>query len=263
MFPISDGELKTRTRPYVNVSVIVICTAVFIYQLTMGSFDEFRFIYRFGVIPAELTSGNEYERYLVADGYIDIASPLPTWATMFSSMFMHGGWMHFLGNVWFLWIFGDNIEDKFGHFKYLLFYLAAGVIAVWLFVAFNADSQIPLIGASGAIAGVLGAYLVLFPLSRVRSLLILFIFISFVRVPAFILLGIWFISQFFFGLGSLAVDDGNGIAYWAHVGGFIFGVVVAAIYRFMKFTDSGSGGRNEDVNILPEDVPQYWRGRRF
>ena len=138
--------------------------------------------------------------------------------------------MHFAGNMLFLWVFGDNIEDRLGHVKYLLFYLACGVAAVWTQVAIDMESQVPNIGASGAIAGVLGAYLLLFPYSRINTLVILY-FITVVRVPALFLLGFWFVLQFFSGVGSLGPSaPTSGVAYWAHIGGFAAGVMVIALY---------------------------------
>ncbi|MDY6911438.1 MAG: rhomboid family intramembrane serine protease [Chloroflexota bacterium] len=250
MFPISDGDLKTRTFPVVNISLIVLCIAVFVYELVVGNQDAFFF--KFGLIPNELVHGIDYELLLTPAGTIDISSPVPTWATVFTSMFLHGGWMHFLGNMLFLWVFGDNVEDRFGHFRYLLFYLAAGVAASSLQVLTNTSSDIPTIGASGAIAGVLGAYLLLFPRSRVNTAVFFFL-ITIIRIPAVYLLGFWFVLQFFGGIGSIGLSaQSGGIAYWAHVGGFLFGLAVVIIYKL--FTP-----RNPPPNV-PRDV-KYWRGR--
>ena len=166
--------------------------------------------------------------------------------------------MHFGANMLFLWVFGNSIEDRFGHFKYLLFYLVAGVAAVWLQVATDTTSEIPTIGASGAIAGVLGAYLLLFPYSRIRTAVIFF-FITVVRIPAFVLLGLWFALQFFSGIGSLGLSSQTGgVAYWAHIGGFLLGIVVVIIYKLVTRQSIWPRGPQGG----PE-VPQYWRGRRL
>ena len=267
MFPISDSDLKTRKRPIVNLALIGLCTAAFVYELTLGETERTVFFYQYGLIPAEVAQGIDYGVLRMPLLDLNIASPIPNWATMFTSMFIHGGWLHFLVNMLFLWVFGDNVEDRFGHLKYLLFYLAAGVAAVWLQVAVNTTSETPVIGASGAIAGVLGAYLVLYPFSRVRTLFI-FIFIPlFARIPAIILLGFWFFIQFFSGVGSLAPGmDGGGVAYWAHIGGFIMGMGVAVFYRLatgQRIWPRGPSARPPGWPPDEQETPQYWRGRRL
>ncbi len=231
MFPISDGDLTTRTHPIVNLTMIGLCAAVFIYELIIGEMGRFIFFYQFGVIPAELVHGLNLAMLKTPAGNFNIDSPIPAWMTMFTSMFIHGDWMHFAVNMLFLWVFGDNIEDRFGHLRYLLFYLAAGVAAVLFQTVTDTTSELPTIGASGAIAGVLGAYLILFPTSRIRTL-VFFFFIMFVRIRALFLLGFWFLLQFFGGIGSLGPSaQGGGVAYWAHVGGFLLGITVAIFYR--------------------------------
>ena len=233
MFPISDSDLITRSRPIVNWALIGLCAAVFLYELVIGELGRLIFFYQFGLIPAELSQGISYDSLLTPAGVLDIGSPIPNWATMFTSMFLHGDWMHFATNMLFLWVFGDNIEDRFGHFRYLLFYLAAGVAAIWLQIVANPLAQVPTIGASGAIAGVLGAYLLLFPYSRVRTVVV-FLFITFVRIPALYLLGLWFLLQFISGVGSLGPSaQTGGVAYWAHVGGFVLGIVVVILYKLI------------------------------
>jgi membrane associated rhomboid family serine protease len=260
MIPISDSDLRTRTRPYVNVGIIVICAIVFIYELTLGELDRTIFFLEFGAIPAELAQGVD-----LAERYSNVSNPVPTWATMFTSMFMHGDWLHFGFNMLFLWVFGDNIEDRFGHFRYLLFYLAAGIAATWLQIAVDSGSEIPTIGASGAIAGVLGAYLLLYPFSRIRTV-IFFFFIVFVRIPAVVLLGFWFILQFFSGIGSLGPSSQEGgVAFWAHIGGFLFGLAVVIAYKLAKGQRIWPGGPGAGAagGGPPEEyeVPKYWRGR--
>ncbi len=274
MLPFSDSDLKRNSFPYINISLIVICTSVFFYELLLGEFDTNLFFLKFGLIPSELVEGVNYSwlsnqglftngqlvgeniKVLEAQGYIvNIESPIPAWATMFTSMFIHGGWMHFIGNMLFLWVFGDNIEDKFGHLRYLLFYLAAGIVACLFQVAVDTSSEIPTIGASGAIAGALGAYFLLFPHSRVSTLVIFFL-ITVVKIPAVYLLGFWILFQFVPALGELgASSQSGGVAYWAHVGGFVFGLAVVIAYKLFK---------REPIwprRPGPPQQTQYWRGR--
>ena len=188
MIPLNDPDLPRRTTPYVVYALLAANLLVFLYQLALDDLAEFIFTYRFGVIPAELTTGEEFGMARVGRALVDLTSPIPTWATMFSSMFVHGGFMHIAGNMLFLWVFGDNVEDRFGHAKFLVFYLLAGVAAVWAQVLVDPGSEVPMVGASGAIAGVLGAYLLLFPFSRIHTLIILG-FIFHVRLPALVLIG--------------------------------------------------------------------------
>ena len=196
MLPISDGELKTRRRPFINIALIVLCAGVFIYELTLGSEGRAIFFYQFGLIPKELVYGISYTLLGTNGGTVAIGTPVSDWLTMLTSIFIHADWMHFLFNMVFLWVFGDNVEDRFGHIPYLLFYLAAGAAASWLQIATNTSSQVPTIGASGAIAGVLGAYLLLYPRSRV-STVVFFFFITVIKIRAVWLLGVWFLIQFF------------------------------------------------------------------
>jgi len=233
--------------------LIGICAAVFIYELAIGSEAEL-FFYRFGLIPAELAHGADFRVLVMPGATFDITSPIPNWATLFTAMFIHGDWMHFAFNMLFLWVFGDNVEDRFGHFRYLLFYLAAGVAAAWLQIATDTMSQVPTIGASGAIAGVLGAYLLLFPYSRIHTAVIFF-FIVVVRIPALFLLGFWFLLQFAGGIGSLGPStQTGGVAYWAHIGGFAFGIAVVIAYKLV------TGQRLWPKRTEPT---RYWRGRPF
>lgn len=257
VFPLSDTDLRKQRRPLLNISLIGLSAVVFVYELMLSTVGRVVFFYQFGLIPAEIVRGISYQSLTTHGGVLDITSTIPTWATMFTSMFIHGDWMHFAANMLFLWVFGDNIEDRFGHLKYLLFYLAAGIAAVGLQIVADTGSEVPTIGASGAIAGVLGAYLVLFPRSRIKSLVVFF-FITVIQIRAIYLLGFWFLLQFIGGVGSLgpSVQPG-GVAYWAHVGGFVLGVGVAALYRL--FT------RGSPRGLWPEESAgaRYWRGRRL
>ena len=229
MIPLTDSGLRRRRLPYVNVAFIAINALVFLYELTLGG-DRSVFYYTYGVIPDEFTSGRAFEILRTPDGTSDIATPFPTWGTIFSAMFIHGGLMHFGSNMLYLWVFGDNVESRMGHVPYFFFYLAAGVAASWAQIAVDPSSQVPTIGASGAVAGVLGAYLMMFPYHRVRTLVVAY-FITVIHLPAALLLGIWLLLQFWSGLGTLA--GGAGIAYWAHIGGFLTGMVAVALYRIV------------------------------
>ena len=237
MIPISDPDVHRRTTPYVNIGLIALNALVFAYELLfLSGLARDVFFYEFGLIPLELARGVDFTPVLVDDrGRIlaTVTSPITAWGTVFTSMFIHGGILHFAGNMVFLWVFGDNIEDRMGHVKYLLFYLGAGIAAAWTQVAINMDSQIPTIGASGAIAGVLGAYLLMFPYSRITTLVI-FYFITAVRVPAVLVLGFWAFLQLFNGVGSLGAMQSGGVAYWAHLGGFAAGVLAVALYRLIR-----------------------------
>ncbi len=235
MLPLSDPDLVTRKRPYVNVGLIIACVLVFIYELSLNATATEYFFYQYGFIPAAVAQGIRSVKDKLSDGsIITIPLILPAWLTIFTSIFLHGGWLHVAGNMLYLWVFGDNVEDRFGHLWYLIFYLATGVIASLTQIFAAPSSTVPNIGASGAIAGALGAYFVLFPYSRVRTLVVIFIFPLFLRIPSVILLGFWFFLQFISGVGSIGPSaQAEGIAYWAHVGGFVSGVAVALIYRLM------------------------------
>ena len=216
MIPLRD-ENPSRTTPVVTRGLIALNAAVFFYELWLG--PELRdFILAWGMIPARLGATLEVG-----------GEPLAwTAATFVSSMFLHGGWAHMIGNVWYLWIFGDNVEDRLGSLRFLLFYLGAGICASLLHTLTNVDSNVPTVGASGAIAGVLGAYAVTFPGARVITLVPLFPFFQVIPIPAILVLGLWFVFQILSGTLSLGMGGaGGGVAWWAHIGGFVFGVVVA------------------------------------
>ena len=203
-------------RPVVNFGLIAISVVVFIYELSLGGLDRDIFFFKYGLIPVELTEGIEFKTLRGPSGP-DIESPIPTWGTVFTSMFIHVSVLHILGNMLFLYGFGDKVENKLGHVKYLLFYLATGVAATWTQVATDMDSQAVIIGASGAISGVVGAYLLAFPYDR--SIPLLFVFL---------------LLPLLLDVGSLGVGlPGTGIAYMAHVGGFVAGVLLMAGYKFL------------------------------
>ena len=242
MIPIGDEDTSTQPGvPYVNIAIIAINVIVFLYQLLDPNFTN-----GYSAVPAEITSGTDIVgRFLLPapDGtsvVIDEApGPNPIWLTLLTSMFMHGGWLHIGGNMLFLFIFGDNIEKAYGHIKYVVFYLVCGIIASIAHVFSQPDSIIPSLGASGAISGVLAAYLVLFPTNRVKVLLTLgVILLRPIMVPAVVMIGIWALLQFVNGLGAIAVtDQTSGVAYWAHIGGFIAGALITLLAK--PFIDRG------------------------
>jgi rhomboid family protein len=235
MIPIGDEDTGGQPGiPYVNVAIIAINLIVFLYQLVDPNFTS-----GFAAVPAEITSGTDIVgqfEVITPDGAFEIIEapgPSPIWLTLFSSMFMHGGWLHIGGNMLFLFIFGDNIEKAYGHAKYVIFYLICGVIASLAHVLSQPDSIIPSLGASGAISGVMAAYLVLFPTNRVKVLLALgVVLLRPIMVPAVVMIGIWALLQFINGIGSIAVtDQTSGVAYWAHIGGFVAGLVITFLSK--------------------------------
>ena len=215
MIPLRDLN-PIRTTPFVNYLIIALNVLMFMWELSYGPETE-QFLYNVAFIPA---------RFWIP-GYL-----VPNLITIFISMFLHGGFLHIAGNMLYLWIFGDNIEDRLGHFRYLLFYLLCGFGATMSHAFFNPTSRVPAIGASGAIAGVLGAYLILFPRARVTTLIPIFFFITIRELPAVLILGLWFVLQLFSGVGSLSAagqEQAGGTAYFAHIGGFVLGMILIGI----------------------------------
>ncbi len=215
MIPISDAN-PTRRVPVVNWLLILTNVVVFLYELSLRSRQLDGLIVTWGVVPNNILFAFTHP----------FSAPLPIWATLITSQFLHAGWAHILGNMLFLWVFGDNIEDVLGHFGYLFFYLISGIAAGIVQVIVTGPSNIPSIGASGAIAGVLGAYIVLYPWARVSILFPIFILFWTIQIPAIIVIGWWFIQQFFYGIGVLSAGAASGIAFWAHIGGFAAGIVM-------------------------------------
>jgi rhomboid family protein len=213
MFPLYD-TVRSRKFPLINTMLILANGLVFIYELQMSSTALKGFIFTWGLIPNHL-----------------FAEPSNAWTTIFTAMFLHGGWFHILSNMWVLFIFGDNVEARMGGTRYLIFYLLSGVAAGLLQAYALPASEVPMIGASGAIAGVLGAYLILFPGARIASLVPIFFIFTVIEIPAFIFLLFWFVSQLFSGLFMIQGGGASGIAWWAHVGGFIFGVIMVFFFR--------------------------------
>jgi membrane associated rhomboid family serine protease len=213
MIPIRD-ENPTRSFPFVNYALIAINVLVFLWQVSLGS-NPNAALYRMALIPSNVTSG------------LDLGDA----RAVLTSMFMHAGLMHLLGNMLYLWIFGDNLEDVLGHFRYLAFYLLGGVAASMTHVFLNPSSTVPTVGASGAIAATLGAYLLLFPHRRVVTIIPLGFFLHIARLPAIFVLGMWFVLQLFQGTLVLGMSQLGGVAFWAHVGGFVFGMLVGPLLR--------------------------------
>lgn len=217
MFPLYD-TVRSRRFPIINWMLVLLNGLVFYYELTMSEADLHRFILDWGLVPAQLA--------------LDSAE---SWLRILSSMFLHGGWFHIISNMWILIIFGDNIEDRMGSGRYLIFYLFSGTAAALMQAFLYPASNIPMVGASGAIAGVLGAYLVLYPRARIASLVpILFIF-TIIELPALIFLGFWFISQLFQGWLALGGADMSGVAWWAHIGGFVFGLLMVRLFARRRY----------------------------
>jgi len=222
MIPLRDAN-PTRQTPLVTLGLVIACFVVFAAELALlasgGDAALEGLINRWGLIPADLTAAWGRGAFLSTETL-----------TLFTSQFLHGGWLHLLGNLLYLWIFGNNIEDRFGRVRFLAFYLVGGAVAGLAQVAIGPTSTVPTIGASGAIAATLGAYLVLFPRARVTSLVFLVFFYQLIDVPAVIVLLFWFVLQLIDGLAALGVTDvGGGVAFFAHIGGFAFGAAVAAI----------------------------------
>jgi membrane associated rhomboid family serine protease len=221
MFPIKD-DIPSRSFPAVTVGLIVINTIIFIFEISMGRTSRMSFVTDYGLLPQNVTA--------FFDGTGMSAGRV--FFPFFSAMFLHGGWFHLIGNMWYLWIFGDNVEDRLGHARFLVFFLLCGVLGNVAHYIFNASSEIPAIGASGAVAGVLGAYLVSYPGARILVLFPLFFFIQFIELPALIVLGFWFVLQFLNGAASVVLSTAaGGVAWWAHIGGFVGGLVIFKIFR--------------------------------
>jgi membrane associated rhomboid family serine protease len=212
VIPLRD-TVRSRTAPVVTVALIAINVLVFLHEVALGPYLE-RFVMAYGLVPA---------RFVYWKG--DPLDPL-RFLPLLTSMFWHGGWLHLLGNMLYLWIFGDNVEDRLGHLRYLLFYIAAGIAAALTQVALNPASTLPTVGASGAIAGVLGAYLISYPSARVLTFFPPFFLFE---IPAFAYLAFWFVMQLLSGLGSLGLPETGGVAVWAHVGGFVAGVLLVKL----------------------------------
>jgi membrane associated rhomboid family serine protease len=237
MFPISDDNERGTGPAYVTLAIIALNVLVFlILQGAGGTAEGQRFTYGYSAVPLEITTGEDLTdptEVTIGGETAQVPQepgPSPIWLTLLTSIFMHGGWLHLAGNMLFLWVFGDNVEHRIGHVLYLAFYLVVGVIASLAQILANPDSVIPTLGASGAISGVLGAYIVMFPANRVIVFLLRFL----VPVPAFVAIGLWAVLQFINGLGAATVtEETGGVAYLAHIGGFVAGLVAGLVFRML------------------------------
>lgn len=224
MFPLKD-DIPAKRFPVVNVVLIGINVLVFLFELSMGPHTE-QVIMRYGFVPARFSSMYSWD-------FLDITR----YGTVFTSLFLHGSLFHLLANMWMLWIFGDNVEDCMGRLRYLIFFFLCGIASVFAQAMSNPTSTLPLVGASGAISGVLGAYFLTYPRARILTLVPIFILFYLIDIPAFIFLGFWFLMQFVSGYASMVADGGGaagGVAWWAHIGGFGAGVLLVHFFRQEK-----------------------------
>ncbi|MEE8334993.1 MAG: rhomboid family intramembrane serine protease [Candidatus Neomarinimicrobiota bacterium] len=216
LFPYKDDNPRILV-PYVTFGLIGLNALIFFFQFGLKLKDPeiaANIIYTFGLIPAQFSM-----------------------LSLITSMFLHGGVAHIVGNMWFLWVFGDNVESTMGHVRFLVFYILCGLAASFAQITINPDSIIPMVGASGAIAGVLGTYMIRFPHARVHVFVFIVIFFTTIQVPAYLVLGIWFIIQFTSGLGSLGFDTTGGVAWFAHIGGFIAGIIIQHLFKIIKLKE--------------------------
>jgi len=219
MIPFKDDN-PTRTFPFVTIGLISINTIVFVLQI-LSHVNQAKIVFAYGAIPSYLLT-------------FKTVQPIHPVLTVFTSMFMHGGFFHLGGNMLYLWIFGNNIEDRLGHIRFTIFYLLSGIAAAFAHAVTEPSSMLPMIGASGAVSGVLGAYLLLFPHARIHTLIFLGFFVQVVRLPAMLVIGFWIVIQFLNGLISKGVADYGGVAWFAHIGGFVFGIIAIRLFLRIK-----------------------------
>lgn len=222
MIPIRDTQ-RSHRRPFVNWTLILLNILVFGFQLTLTEPELQAFIVKWGIIPGVITNPSRLPPGIVAQ--------TSGAASIFTSLFIHVGWVHLIGNMLYLFIFGDNVEDLLGHGRYLVFYLTCGITASIAHIICNPTSLVPTVGASGAVAGVLGAYFVSFPRSRVLALIPVGVFLPVVEVPSIVFLFLWFFTNLLSGVASLGVQAQGGVAWWAHIGGFVVGIVLSVMWR--------------------------------
>ena len=251
MFPLRDDN-PTELTPYVAVFLIMANVAVWLYLQGAGAsagtlLDS---VCRFGAIPAELTGGGGDTDFPGPEG-VQCQEGGLVWSTLLTSMFLHGSWLHLIGNMWFLWLFGNNVEDSMGHVRFLAFYLLTGLAADAAHVWSAPGSHVPVVGASGAISGLMGAYLVLYPRVRIQTLFVLFVFVRIIPIPAWLVLGQWFAIQLLFGFSTPTA--GGGVAFWAHVGGFAAGLLLVKVFENRQLTSA----KRAHVQLRPEEI----RGR--
>ncbi len=247
MFPLRDDN-PTELTPFITFALIAANVAVWLL-VQGGGVDEAALrasVCAFGTIPGEITGGPPGGGYCAAGGL--------RWATLVTSMFLHGGWMHLLGNMWFLWIFGNNIEDSMGHLRFLVFYLLTGVVAAVVHVLSAPGSWVPTVGASGAISAVMGAYLLLYPRVRIQTLFILVIVVRVYALPAWVILGQWIALQVLSGTALPAGDAG--VAFWAHIGGFVAGLILVKPFEIPRLVEA----KRAHVVLRPDQIPHrgWW-----
>ena len=255
MFPIRDDNPQIL-RPYATYAIVV-CNALAWFYLQGAGMEPAlsTSVCRLGLIPGELLqrvpAGTQFP---VGPGAVCVTGDTSTWPTAITSMFLHGGWFHLIGNMWFLWIFGNNVEDAMGHLRFVGFYLLCGLAAAGLQIATNPESAVPMVGASGAIGGVMGAYVLLYPRVHVHMLIFIGFYITTIAVPAALMLGYWFLLQFLGGLGTLGAQGGV-VAFWAHIGGFAAGAILIAFFRNPRLL-----ARHPYYGWRPQRSPtQSWR----
>lgn len=249
MIPLRDDN-PTLLTPVITIAIIIINVLVWLYFEGGGVSESVlsSSVCQFGTIPAELTGMTGHY------GGVQLGAGAPcafggfTWVTVLTSMFLHGSWLHLIGNMWFLWLFGNNIEDSMGHLRFLVFYLLGGLAGAGAHIFTNASSFIPTVGASGAISAVMGAYLVLYPRVRIQTLFFLFIFIKILSIPAWIVLAEFFVIQLFSGL--MAPPAAGGVAVWAHVGGFLAGVILVKLFENRTLVEA----RRQHLQISPYEI---------
>ena len=250
MFPLRD-ENPTLLTPYVTVAIIAINVLVWIYVEGAGFSPDLlnQTVCRYGMIPAAVTGETGgHIGVLLGPGYGCRFGGLG-WTTVLTSMFMHAGWLHIIGNMWFLWLFGNNIEDSMGHLRYLVFYLLMGAAAAGAQILSSPSSPIPTVGASGAISGVMGAYLVLYPRIKIQTLFWFFFFIRIIPVPAWLILIYWFGIQLLSGVAN--PRTGGGVAFWAHVGGFVAGIAMVKLFENRRLVEARERAAPETPSELP------------
>jgi membrane associated rhomboid family serine protease len=251
MFPLKDDN-PTELTPFVTVVLIVVNTAVWLLVQNAGTGERFlESLCAYGAIPGEITGAIPSGELLpLGGGYCRTGGS--GLGSAFSSMFLHGGWLHLIGNMWFLWVFGNNIEDSMGHLRFVVFYLLTGLLATAAHVLTSFSSGVPVVGASGAISGVMGAYIVLYPRVRVHTLFIFFFFVRVITLPASFMLGFWFLLQL---LGSLSGGAGGGVAFWAHIGGFGAGAALIKLFERPKLVQA----KREHRRLTREELGRWER----
>ncbi len=252
MIPYKD-ENPTELTPIATVGIIALNVVAWLFVQGAGADEPLaRSVCQLGLVPAEvLRTAPPGTAVPLAPGLQCVLTGEPHLWTVVTSMFMHGGWLHIIGNMWFLWVFGNNIEDSMGHGRFVVFYLLCGIVAAAAQMFVNTHSVVPMVGASGAISGVMGAYILLYPRVRVHTLIPLGFFITTVVLPAYVILGYWFLYQLLLGtVGALSQVGGGGTAFWAHVGGFVAGMALVKLFANPEYLERRRGG----MLILPRDV---------